>query len=84
MMKMMTSREDRATMTAMIGMSSDWLLSCGVVSVGNSIPGSVVVSVSSVTIYPSVSGVGVSESRAVVSLSPPAGVGGGGSVADGA
>lgn len=27
MMKMITSREDRATMTAMIGMSSDWLLS---------------------------------------------------------
>lgn len=27
MMKMMTRREDRATMTAMIGMSSDWSLS---------------------------------------------------------
>lgn len=27
MMKMMTSREDRATITAMIGMSSDWGLS---------------------------------------------------------
>lgn len=29
MMKMMTSRDDKATMTAMIGMSTDWLLSLG-------------------------------------------------------
>lgn len=60
---------------------------CGLLSEVKSIPGSVVVSVSTGYLYssPVVSGVGVSRSKAAVPLSPPAGVGiGGGSVLGGA
>lgn len=67
-------------MTAMIGMSSDWLSPCGVLSEGYPRVGSVVISVSalSVTSLKSGSEVGLSTSGAMVSVSPSAGVGGGG------